>query len=439
MRVLVYGGGAREHALWEKIHESPLVGSVICAPGNAGIRAEHRRAVRLDDMAGLVRLAKDERIDLAVIGPDALLQAGLADRLREAGILAFGPSAQAARIEWSKVFTKLRCREWGIPTADFEIATTPNDAAYIIKYRGFRVVKADGLCRGKGVIVADTEDETIAAARALFENGAGKVVLEDCLVGHELSVIVLTDGGSSQATAFGFSKTEYRQENLGKHIVFLPFTRDHKRLLDGDKGPNTGGMGAYGPVHIDEATLNRIKDEILVPTLRGMAARGTPFRGALYAGIMLTREGPKLIEYNARWGDPETQTLLPLIESDIVPYLWAACEKGGLAKMPPLKVKPCCTVSTVLVPRGYPGECETGFPIIGVGESDPHVRIHHAGTERIAGGMLVASGHGRTLCVTGLGDTFPEARKRSLDVAIAIARRSCGMLSHRTDIAEGVE
>ncbi|MBI2030481.1 phosphoribosylamine--glycine ligase, partial [Candidatus Kaiserbacteria bacterium] len=298
------------------------------------------------------------------------------------------------------------------------------------KQTGFRVIKYEALSAGKGVMVADTEEETIKAARDTLSRGPD-ILIEDRLEGYELSVIVLCDG---------------------VNVVLLPIAQDYKRLLDGDKGPNTGGMGAYAPVPVDESLLAKIRDTIILPTLRGMAAQGTPYHGALYAGIMVTEDGPKLIEYNARFGDPECQVILPLIESDIVPYLYACSEKGGLAKMPPLRVRQACAVCTVLVPQGYPGVHKTGFPIYtyDLKAIDPRVTVFHGGTEEEYSGRVVMVGDrtlpvvglratgGRTLSVVGIGDTFESAAQSSRRVAGVIASRSHGKLFFRKDIAKNV-
>lgn len=396
MRILIVGGGAREQALWEAARRSPIVFETIITPGNAGIPLlQYRRAVKTDDIEGLVVLAKRERVDFVIVGPEAPLVAGLVDRLHEAGIAAYGPTAQAAQLEGSKIYTKTRCRLWRIPTADFEIADSFASAEYIIKKTGFRVIKYDGLCAGKGVVVADTEEEAIEAAREALSQGSD-ILIEDRLEGYELSVIVLCDG---------------------VNVVFLPIAQDYKRLLDGDQGPNTGGMGARAPVRVDKRLLAEIRDTIILPTLRGMAAQGTLYQGALYAGIMVTKDGPKLIEYNCRFGDPECQVILPMIESDIVPYLYACSEKGGLAKMPPLRVRQKCAVCTVLVPQGYPGSFQTGAPITGADEigfqSAFRVHVFHAGTERGPDGVLRTSG-GRVMNLVGVEDTFAAARHMSL-------------------------
>jgi len=430
MRVLIVGSGGREHALWEVARCSPIVMETIVAPGNAGILSQYRRAVKTDDIEGLVALAQHECIDFVIVGPEAPLVGGLVDRLQEAGIKAFGPTAQAAQLEGSKIYTKTRCRLWRIPTADFEIADSVASAEYIIKKTGFRVIKYDGLCGGKGVVVADTEDEAIEAAREALSRGSN-ILIEDRLEGYELSVIVLCDG---------------------VNVVFLPIAQDHKRLLDGDQGPNTGGMGAYAPVPVDERLIAEIRDRIILPTVHGMAAQGTPYRGALYAGIMVTKDGPKLIEYNCRFGDPECQVILPLIESDIIPYLYACSEKGGLAIMEPLQVRQECAVCTVLVPQGYPGAHKIGFSIYTyhLKEIDPRVTVFHGGTEEEYSGAVMmgtrmypvvglkATG-GRTLSVVAIGDTFEAAAQSSREVASIVANRSAaGALFFRKDIAKNM-
>ncbi|MDB5237974.1 MAG: PurD [Candidatus Kaiserbacteria bacterium] len=394
LRVLTVDGGARGHGLHCSIRKSPRVSRAFCTPGNGGIPDPDRRSVKDTDIDGIVRLAQDLQIDLVVVGPEAPLVAGIVNRLRAVGIAAFGPTADAAVLEGSKIFTKAFCRRHKIPTAAFRIIRNFEQAETAIKESGFLVVKADGLCAGKGVTVAKTEAGAIEAARALLVDNihgpaGSSILIEECLTGRECSIMAFCDGHNA---------------------VLLPPARDFKRAEEGDRGPNTGGMGCYAPLpDVDDALLARIKDEIIMPTLRGMAEAGTPYHGLLYAGIMLTKQGPMLIEYNARFGDPETQTVLPLIESDIVEYMLGTLELSGLTKLPPLKLKPLVAVCTVLASNGYPGKYETGFPITGIEETSS-MKFFHAGTVRSP--ALVTSG-GRVLSCVGLGENFSIARERS--------------------------
>ena len=402
LTVLIVGSGAREHALYIAIGQSPLVQRVLCTPGNGGIPSRDRRNTKELDSDGLVLLAKQEGVDLVVVGPEAPLVAGLVDRLQREGIVAFGPSASAAMLEGSKIFTKICCNQWDIPTPAYRIAGNYDMAGRFITSTGFRVIKADGLCGGKGVTVADTEAEALEAARQLLvertQGDAGaRILIEERLTGRECSVMAFCDGIDA---------------------VLLPPARDYKRAYDGDQGLNTGGMGSYSPLpDVDDTLLAQIKEQIFLPTLRGMAELGSPYHGLLYAGIILTKDGPMLLEFNVRFGDPETQVVLPLLVSDIVEHMLATCSKGGLSDLAPLQVKSGVAVCTVLVSDGYPGKYKTGSPITGVEGAEREVLIFHAGTNRTPD--LVTSG-GRVMSCVGLGATFDEARVRSHTAADAI-------------------
>lgn len=398
LRVLIIGGGGREHALYEAIARSPLVRRVLCTPGNGGIPPEDRRTVKDSDFQGIVALAKEESVDLVVIGPEAPLVGGLVDLLKIQGICAFGPDARAAMLEGSKIFMKTCCSKWNVPTARYRFTNNNYAAAErMIKGTGFRVIKADGLCGGKGVTVAKTEDEALEAAHQLLvgksQGNAGlRILIEEKLPGDECSVMAFCDGTDA---------------------ILLPPARDYKRAYDGDvePNPNTGGMGSYSPLpDVNDELLEEIKARIIMPTLRGMAQAGTSFRGLLYAGIMLTKDRPKLLEYNVRFGDPEAQVVLPLLDSDIVPYMLATCERGGLSGFGPLKVSSDVAVATVPVSGGYPGKYKTGFPITGLEEASREALIYHAGTDRTP--ELVTSG-GRVMTCVGRGATYAEARRRS--------------------------
>ncbi len=419
LTVLIVGSGAREHALYRTIEQSPLVRRVLCTPGNGGIPARDRRDIKDSDFGGIFKLIEEEGVNLLVIGPEGPLVAGLVDSIEEFGIdvVAFGPQKGAAMLEGSKIFTKTYCGYWHIPTAPFEFTDDYDMAERIIKRTGFRVIKADGLCGGKGVTVADSEAEALEAAYQLLvkrtQGDAGaRILIEERLEGRECSVMAFCDG---------------------ENAVLLPPARDFKRAHDGNTGPNTGGMGSYSPLpDVDDALLDEIKEQIILPTVRGMKNLSCLYYGLLYAGIMLTKDGPKLLEYNVRFGDPETQVVLPRLESDIVPYMLASCKRGGLSKLGPLQVKPDGAVCTVLVSQGYPDKYETGFPITGVEEAERDALVFHAGTKQTS--ELVTSG-GRVMSCVALGDTFEAARQRSL--------RAAGMIGfenkfNRTDIAANV-
>ncbi len=392
--VLLVGGGGREHALAWKLAQSPGLGRLIAAPGNPGIAA-HARCVPVKDTAldELVALARQERPDLVVVGPEAPLAMGLADRLRAAGFPVFGGSAAAARLESSKAFAKDLMARHRIPTARFE---TFRDAAaaraFCRKLGAPLVVKADGLAAGKGVLICRSLEEADAAvarcleARAFGDSGL-TVVVEEFLEGEEASFFALSDGTA---------------------VLPLAAAQDHKTVWDGDRGPNTGGMGAYSPAPVmDPAMEARVMAEIVRPTIAAMAAEGTPYTGVLYVGLMITREGPKVIEFNCRFGDPECQVLMPRLEEDVLALLLAAATGKGLP--PSLAWSRRTSVCVVMASAGYPGSHETGKAITGLEEAaaQPGVTIFHAGTAR-AGGALVTAG-GRVLGVQALGDDVAAA------------------------------
>ena len=393
MNILLIGGGGREHALAYAASRSPRCDTLFAAPGNPGI-AQHATCVALDvgDHAAVVTFCAVQGVRLVVVGPEAPLVAGLADDLRAAGIAVFGPSAAAARLEGSKAFTKAVCDAANVPTAryaSFDDLAAAN--AYVETEGAPIVVKADGLAAGKGVTVAATTQEAHAALEAIFAQGGASVVIEECLVGEEASFFFLCDGTSA-----------------------LPFgtAQDHKRVGEGDTGPNTGGMGAYSPAPVLTAQMcERVEREIVQPTLDHMARADTPFSGVLYVGLMITAEGPKLIEYNVRFGDPECQVLMMRLACDIVPLL-EACAEGRLAQAAPPRWRDESALSVVMAAKGYPGPPVTGTAIDIPEAVDTHVaRIFHAGTRR-EGGQLVASG-GRVLAATALGATVREARERA--------------------------
>lgn len=418
MRVLVVGSGGREHALAWKISRSPLVRGLFAAPGNPGI-ADVATLVPLpaDDVAGLARWAVENRIDLVVVGPEAPLVAGLVDRLAEAGIPAFGPSAAAAEIEGSKAFAKDVMRAAGIPTADYEPFEAVEPALAWARARGGRVVvKADGLAAGKGVVVCGDLAEAEGALRAMLvdrvHGGAGaRVVVEERLDGPEASCICFTDG---------------------ERVRLLAAAQDHKRIFDGDRGPNTGGMGAFSPTpHVTPEVAEMVEREVLLPAVRELARRGRPFRGALYAGLMLTPRGPRVLEFNARLGDPETQPILLRMASDIVPALLAAA-RGDLSGTT-LEFDPRAAVGVVLAAEGYPGPVARGDAIEGAGGPfEEGVQVFHAGTTRGPDGQVVTSG-GRVLTVCALGRDLDEAAARAYAAAGRIRFRG---MQYRKDIGK---
>ena len=398
MRVLIVGSGGREHALAWAIAASPLTDALYCAPGNPGIAEEATCApVEATDIRGLLDLCRRERIDFVVVGPEAPLALGLVDRLEAAGIAAFGPSAEAAALEASKGFTKDLCARHGIPTAAYRRFRDAAAAKAYVRERGAPiVVKADGLAAGKGVTVAMTLAEAEdaidgALTEQRFGAAGAELVIEEFLAGEEASFFALVDGA---------------------HALPLGSAQDHKRAFDGDTGPNTGGMGAYSPAPCLTPEIEaQVMAQIVAPTVAAMAAEGRPYKGVLYAGLMLTAAGPKLIEYNCRFGDPEAQVLLPRLRSDLLPAL--AASRDGVLKNFDLRWHEEAALCVVLAAKGYPGAYEKGSAIGGLDRlvGDASVLVFHAGTKR-AGDRLVADG-GRVLDVVGLGATVAEAQARA--------------------------
>ena len=398
MRILVVGGGGREHALCWAIAASPLCTKLFCAPGNAGIaQVADCFDVGAEDIPGQVTLAQREKIDFVVIGPDAPLVAGMADGFTAAGIKVWGPSKAAARIEGSKSFTKELCKRHNIPTAAYERFTDTAKAEAYIRAQGAPiVVKADGLAAGKGVIVAETEGQAIEAVRDMlsgnrFGAAGASVVIEEFMQGEEASFFALSDG---------------------EHVLPLVAAQDHKRAFDGDKGPNTGGMGAYSPAPIfDAAMQKRTLDEIVLPTVRAMAQAGTPFKGVLYAGVMIDAKGPRLVEYNCRFGDPECQVLMMRLKSDLVPAL-LACVDGGLDHLD-LRWSDQVALTVIMATNGYPDAYGKGSEIRGLDRAAKveGVQIFHAGTK--ADGQRILANGGRVLNVSAMAPTVEEARTRA--------------------------
>jgi len=391
MRILVVGGGGREHALAWKITQSPRVTKIYCAPGNAGIaRLAECVPVKAEDVEGLVDFARRENIDLTVVGPEAPLVAGMVDAFQEAGLAVFGPSRQAAMIEGSKVFAKKLMNEANIPTARHETFYHEEAAMdYLDKLDGAVVVKADGLAAGKGVIVAVDKEEAREAVTGMFGGrfgAAGKrVIIEEYLEGEEVSILALCDGET---------------------VVPLVSSQDHKRVGEGDTGPNTGGMGAYAPVPFyNSETARQVEETVLRPAVRAMARIGCPYKGVLYAGLMLTENGPKVLEFNCRFGDPETQPLMMLLKSDLVELMQAVVE-GRLSGLKP-EWYPGAAAGVVLAASGYPGMYSKGDVITGLEKVPEGVEVFHAGTS-IKDGRLVTNG-GRVMCVTARSDSLQDA------------------------------
>ena len=394
MKVLVIGGGGREHAVCKKLSESKDVTQILCAPGNAGIAQVARciPEVKATDVEGIVALAKKEKVDFVCVTPDDPLALGCVDRLEEEGIPAFGPTAYAAQMEASKIFSKNLMRKYGIPTAKCEIFTEMDKAlAYLDTQEAPIVVKADGLALGKGVVVAATIEEAKNAVIEMMEGGkfgrsGARVLIEECMVGREVTVLCFCDG---------------------KTIRPMPASQDHKRVFDGDKGLNTGGMGAFAPSPLyTEEIAERTEKEILIPTLNAMNSEGFTFKGVLYVGLMLTKDGPKVVEYNARFGDPETQVVLPLLESDLFAIMRAVRE-GRLAEMD-IRWKKESAACIVLASGGYPEKYESGKLISGLEDAEAAgATVYHAGTKKTDAGYVTAGG--RVLGVTALGDTLADA------------------------------
>ena len=402
MKVLLIGSGGREHALAWKIAQSPLLTKLYAAPGNPGI-AEEAELVTLDtdDHAAVVAFCKDKVIDFVVVGPEAPLVAGIADRLREAGIAVFGPSAAAAQLEGSKGFTKDVCARFNIPTGAYQrFNNAPKAKAYVREQGAPIVIKADGLAAGKGVTVAMTLDEALSAIDDCFEGAFGaagaEVVVEAFLDGEEASFFCLSDG---------------------KSLLPLATAQDHKRVGDGDTGPNTGGMGAYSPAPVmTPEMVERTMKEIIEPTMRGMAEMGHPFQGVFFAGLMVTQKGPELIEYNVRFGDPECQVLMMRLKSDLLPILYASAT-GTLDQVSAeWSGDPALTV--VLASKGYPGAYDKATPIASLPEAGDSAKVFHAGTA-LKNGQLTATG-GRVLNATARGATVAEAQAAAYRLVDAV-------------------
>ena len=413
MNILVIGSGGREHALYWKLSESPQTEQIYAIPGNPGMGAS--AAIALDDHAAILRFAKEHEIGLVVVGPEVPLMNGLVDELEAAGIRAFGPRANAAEIEGSKSFAKDLMKKYGIPTARYEVFTAAEPARAYIRQEGAPiVVKADGLAAGKGVIVAMTEQEALDAVDAIMEDhsfgdAGARVVIEEFMEGEEASLLAFTDGTT---------------------IRPMISAQDHKRAYDGDRGPNTGGMGTYAPAPVMTPEMTeRAVEEILKPTIAAMAKEGRTYRGCLYLGLMVTADGPKVVEFNARFGDPETQVVLPLLDSDLVAIM-CACADGTLADIP-IRWKDGAAVCVVLASGGYPGHYDKGQEIHGLADAEAMgALVFHAGTA-MKDGKLVTNG-GRVLGVVGRGADISSAVDSAYAAATKISFKDA---YYRKDIA----
>jgi len=418
MKVLVVGGGGREHALCWKISKSPIVKALFCAPGNVGI-SKHATSVdiKVTDIESMVRFARAEEIDLTVVGPEIPLSLGIVDRFQEENLNIFGPNKAAAEIESSKVYSKNLMKKYDIPTAFFSTFYDYGDAVNWVKeVKPPLVIKADGLAAGKGVIICHTEDESIDALDGImrskiFGDSGNRVVIEEFLQGEEVSFIAFTDG---------------------ENVLPLASSQDHKALLDGDKGPNTGGMGAYSPAPIVTSELHEaIMNQVMIPTVRALKEEGRVYKGILYAGLMIDGTDIKVLEFNCRFGDPEAQPLLMRMRSDIVPIM-RAISRGGVAEGE-IQWYDQASVCVVMASKGYPGDYKKGFKIGRIDDVNDMdgVIVFHSGTSR-DGSNIVANG-GRVLGVTALGDNIPDAISTAYN---AVNHIDCELLYFRTDIGK---
>ena len=417
MRILVIGSGGREHVLAWKIAQSKLCDKLFCAPGNAGIaQIAECVDIKADDIIGLLDFARKEKIDLTVVGPEVPLSLGIVDEFAKYKLKIFGPNKAAAQMEASKVFSKELMAKYKVPTAKFKVFDNPDEAKkYIEKIGSPCVVKADGLAAGKGVVVAKTVDEAKKAVESMmrekvFGDAGNKVIIEECLQGEEASILVITDS---------------------KEVVALASVQDHKRVFDNDVGPNTGGMGAYSPAPVVTKELfKEILDKVIYRTIDGLAREGIDYRGVLYAGIMLTKDGPKTLEFNVRFGDPETQVILPRLKSDLVEIMLATSEKK-LSRIRNLEWDERACVCVVCAAGGYPGNYEKGKEILWLDKAAgmKDVVVFHAGT-KLQNNKIVTNG-GRVLGVTGLGKTIKEAVDKAY---VAVKVINFEMIHYRKDI-----
>ena len=418
MKVLVVGSGGREHTLVRKLKDSPLVSEILCCPGNGGIAADAECVnIKATDIDTMVGFAQQRQVDLVVVAPDDPLVLGMVDALERAGIRAFGPTAAAAAIEGSKVFAKKLMQKYNIPTADYRVFNDPEDALSYLNSQSYpTVIKANGLALGKGVVVAQTQQEAEAAVHSMmvekiFGESGSSIVIEEFLTGPEVSVLAFTDG---------------------KTVLPMVSSMDHKRVNDGDQGPNTGGMGAIAPnPYYTPEVAQRCMEEIFLPTVAAMRAEGRPFKGCLYFGLMLTPQGPKVIEYNCRFGDPETQVVLPLLKTDLAEIMLAVCEE----RLDSLKIQwqEGATACVVMTSRGYPCRYPTGLPISGLDSNGQAagVIVYHAGTRYSDGAYYTAGG--RVLGVTATGVNLAQALERAYD---GVGRISFEGAHYRKDIGK---
>lgn len=415
MKILVVGSGGREHALVWKISQSPKVKKIYCAPGNGGI-AEIAECVDIDvtDSKSLVQFALKYEIDLTVVGPELPLTLGLVDQLEMNGLKAFGPNKMAAEIEGSKTFSKDLMKKYHIPTAEYNTFTKPDDAEkYIHDLKPPFVIKADGLAAGKGVFVCSTRGEGFDAVDRImnkkdFGDSGTRMIIEECLVGEEASILAVTDG---------------------EDLVILPAAQDHKAIFEGDRGPNTGGMGAYAPAPVmTESLIRTVTEKVLIPTIRGMKAEGRPYKGVLYAGLMITSGGPKVLEFNCRFGDPEIQAILPLVKTDIIDLMLASID-GKISDLN-IEIHDNAAICVVMASGGYPGSYEKGKVIQGLDLVDEDVIVFHAGTKK-KNKNLVTSG-GRVLGITTMASRLEDAIEK---VYKAVGQITFDGAYYRRDIA----
>ncbi len=416
MQVLVIGGGGREHALVWKIKQSLKVEKIFCAPGNSGTaELAENIPIAADDINGLLEFALQKKIGLTVVGPEQPLVKGIVDRFEEAGLRIFGPNARAAELEGSKSFSKDIMKKYGLPTAEYKTFNSADSASKYIESKNCPlVVKADGLAAGKGVLLCQTVDEALAAVDSImgkrsFGEAGDQIVVEEFLEGEEVSVLAFSDGQT---------------------VLLMDSAQDHKAAYDGDKGPNTGGMGAYSPAPIFTETMRqKVRDKIMLPMIRAMQQEGRPYKGVLYAGLMLTKTGPQILEFNARFGDPETQPLLVRMDSDIIP-IFEACIDGTLDECP-LQWKNESSVCVVMAAKGYPDSYEKGKPISGLKDANslPGVVVFHAGTKEQDGKVLTQGG--RVLGVTAVGEDTATAISRAYE---AVEKIEWDGIHYRKDI-----
>lgn len=410
MKILVVGSGGREHALVWKIAQSPLGSKIFCAPGNGGIQQQAECIdIKADNIPGLLDFVRKEAIDLTVVGPEVPLAAGIVDEFKHYKLRVFGPNKSAAQLEASKIFSKQLMAKYKVPTANFQIFDNSTEAKKYLKLHGAPcVVKADGLAAGKGVVVAKTIDQAEEAIDSMLEkkvfgHAGNRIIIEDCLEGQEASILVLTDS---------------------KEVVALASAQDHKRIFDHDQGPNTGGMGAYSPAPIvTDDLFKEILEKVIYRTIDGLAKEGIEYQGVLYAGIMLTKTGPQTLEFNVRFGDPETQAILPRIKSDLLEVMLAVSEGklNKIVKTGGLKWDSRACTCVVCSAKGYPGDYEKGKEIFGLGEAAKmeDIMVFHAGT-KLENNKILTNG-GRVLGVTGLGNTIKEATEKSYQAVLKIA------------------